>query len=191
MRKDSSEQAPKSRHVWSEWSGRTRSITRRRLHRGGSSRRRPRPKRGRPQTTGRSILEVAVGTLRVKLRTVPRPHGIGGMSRRKPLQSRRQGWAVCRELIPELKFGTRSEISFQPFVTNTRESSDIAIKRLSPRHQLSNLCQSPVSLAAKQGRAQRRRHPQAAPPIPSGSYPARISGMLDPSGTELSWKSPQ
>ena len=56
VRKEASELAPKSRHVWSEWNGLNKEYHRKALAALGSSRRRSRPKRGSSQTTGRSIL---------------------------------------------------------------------------------------------------------------------------------------
>ncbi|WP_081619954.1 IS200/IS605 family accessory protein TnpB-related protein [Rhizobium sp. 2MFCol3.1] len=56
VRKDASEQAPKSRHVWSEWNRLNKEYHQKALAALGSSRRKLRPKRGSPQTTGRSTL---------------------------------------------------------------------------------------------------------------------------------------
>ena len=55
VRKDASELAPKSRHVWSKWNWVTKEYQKA-LAALGSSRRKPRPKRGSSQLTGRSIL---------------------------------------------------------------------------------------------------------------------------------------
>jgi hypothetical protein len=56
VRKDASEHAPKSGHVWSEWNGLNKEYHQKALAALGSSRRRSRPKRGSTRTTGRSIL---------------------------------------------------------------------------------------------------------------------------------------
>ncbi len=55
VRKDASELAPKSRHVWSKWYGLNKEYQKA-LAALGSSRRKPRPKSGSSQLTGRSIL---------------------------------------------------------------------------------------------------------------------------------------
>ncbi len=61
VRKDVSELAPKSRHVWSKWNRLNKEYHQKARAALGSSRRRPRPKRGSPQTTGRSILPESSG----------------------------------------------------------------------------------------------------------------------------------
>jgi hypothetical protein len=56
VRKDASEHAPKSRHVWSEWNRLNKEYHQKALAALGSSQRKPRPNRESPQATGRSTL---------------------------------------------------------------------------------------------------------------------------------------
>ncbi|WP_196809349.1 IS200/IS605 family accessory protein TnpB-related protein [Rhizobium sp. 2MFCol3.1] len=62
VRKDASELAPKSRHVWSRWNGLNKEYQKA-LAALGSSRRRPRPKRGKSQAWGRQLSQAGGGTL--------------------------------------------------------------------------------------------------------------------------------
>ncbi len=62
VRKDASEQAPKSRHVWSRWNGLNKEYQKA-LAALGSSRRKPRPKRGKSQAWGRQLSRAGDGTL--------------------------------------------------------------------------------------------------------------------------------
>jgi len=132
-RKDALEHAPKSRHVWSEWNGPNKDY-RKALAALGPSRLTPRPKRGSSQTTGRSILPGGSGR---NLASGAEREPFDGLTeyarcfRRKSLQSRRHGCAASWEPIPEPKFGTWLENSFQPFVTNTR-TTQWPLERRSP-----------------------------------------------------------
>ena len=111
-RKDASEHTPKSRHVWSRWYGLNKEYQKA-LAALGSSRRRPRPKRGKSQAWGRQLPRAGGGTLAGGAgEPFHGPTEYAGCSRPKPLQSRCQGWATCRELIPEPKFVSVGEICF-------------------------------------------------------------------------------
>jgi len=62
VRKDASELAPKSRHVWSRWNGLNKEYQKA-LAALGSSRRRSRPKRGKSQAWGGQLSRPRAGTL--------------------------------------------------------------------------------------------------------------------------------
>ncbi len=95
VRKDASEHALKSRHVWSRWNGLNKEYQKA-LAALGSSRRKPRPKRGKSQAWGRQLSRARDGIL------------AGGADNRSMVLRRRQDVPAERRFSHDARGGQRA-----------------------------------------------------------------------------------